>query len=956
MTRLSRVLVDAAAVVAAWGVLLLAENIALGFLWREHFAGAWEISLARHTAVPLAFAGLAPMSLVVTGCWNAAQRAAQGARPAGHVLGAIGAIATGAMAIGISGGRHFHEWAVRAAFVVTLGALGWLLGAHLVPRATRLARSPVLLAVLGLAIAVGAWVTDGYVLYRLYPAFHAAMLVASLLGAGLIGIAFRAGSAPTIGAGASAAVVALIVAACALWTPHALRLLDGATNVRVALVEHGPVLGRAVILEERLRHAGSEPDPQPGVAAAPFAPGEVVRALDWTAHDLVLLSVDALRADHVSAYGYARATTPNIDALARDGVLFERAYCPTPHTSYSVTSMLTGKYMRPLLALGLGEDSETWPQALRRYAWRTAAFYPPAIFFIDEERFTRFEQEHLGFEYAKAEFADPLLREKQVAEYLASAAGDMPLFLWIHFFEPHEPYVPHPDHLFGGGVSPDVDAYDSEIAAADEGIGRVVRLVRDRRPGAIVIVTADHGEEFGEHGGRYHGTTVYEEQVRVPLVIAGPGVRKGLRVESVTQTIDLLPTVLSALGIPRPARIRGRDLGPLLGGDQPTQDSGFALAETDDYALVASGEERLVCERRAAACALYRPRLDPYEHHDLGRDDPARLDALRALLRSVERDHGRYEASAGPVWPEALRRGMQGDADAALDVASLLDDADVAIRRKAAEVCFRLRATAAGSALQRAVARDEDIEVQRWSALALVRMGEPASPVADALLKDASREWRRRAALTAAERGDDRACEEIAGWWGDVVPAQWRESADGEPPRLAIELARAEELLAATAKARCRAAVPALVRALDDVRARPYVADALGAIGDDRARARLLALFATERYVTARPREARALLALGARDWSAPAPEAEARAILRVPAHGDAFRLLVLMSAKDASLEVHGDGLALENSPTGTEVRALELSALGRHQIQLDMRASSGAIIAAWLVPAGPLD
>src|SRR6185437_5465032 len=166
----------------------------------------------------------------------------------------------------------------------------------------------------------------------------------------------------------------------------------------------------------------------------------------------------------------------------------------------------------------------------QRYGWRTAAFYPPAVFFIDEDRFPRFEESHLGFEYAKVEFADPVLREQQVGSYLDGAATDKPLFLWVHFFEPHEPYVVHPEHVFTGGKSADVDAYDSEVATADDGIGRIVRRVEARRPGAIVLVTADHGEEFGEHGGRYHGTTVYEEQVRVPLVVAGPGIAPKTRV------------------------------------------------------------------------------------------------------------------------------------------------------------------------------------------------------------------------------------------------------------------------------------------------------------------------------------------------------------------------------------------------------------------------------------------
>jgi arylsulfatase A-like enzyme len=573
--------------------------------------------------------------------------------------------------------------------------------------------------------------------------------------------------------------------------------------------------------------------------------------------------VDALRADHVGAYGYPRPTTPNIDALARQGAVFDSAYCPTPHTSYSVTSMMTGKYLRPLLSLGLGQDSDTWAEYLRRYGWRTAAFYPPAVFFIDEARFSRFEQEHLGFEYAKIEFADPALREAQVAGYLEGAPTDKPLFLWVHFFEPHEPYVMHPEHVFSGGATADIDAYDSEIATADDGIGRVVRLVRQRRPGAVVIVTADHGEEFGEHGGRYHGTTVYEEQVRVPLVVVGPGVRPGARLSTVVQTIDLLPTALSALGIPRPARLRGRDLGHVLTEAGPNDDPGLALSETDDYSLLASGSDRLVCDRRAGACAMYHPKADPTEQHDIASEAPDRVTHLRAVLRAAERDHGRYESIGGPAWPEALRRGMQGDADAAEDVASLLDDADVIMRRKAAEVCFELDAPAALPGVKRAFARDEDAEVRRWSALALVRLGEPVSPLAAALLHDGQEAWRHPAALAIAERGGGEACDELTGWWAEVVPAAADSRPDGEPLQLSIDLLHARQLLDATVKAHCRGAVGALIRALGDVRARPYVADALGALGDPRARSALSTLVRDESNVTSRQHEVSALRALG---------------------------------------------------------------------------------------------
>jgi hypothetical protein len=811
------------------------------------------------------------------------------------------------------------------------------------------------------------------VLPRLYPAFHDALFVLTLLGAAALAMAARDDQKEPGPVGLVAAgVVAVVLGAGLLTAAKASAAFDRATNLRRVLVEHAPLLGRAVALVVRVRPADAEAASEASAAAladgagtAAPRPSEVPRSLDWTGRDLVLVTVDALRADHVTPYGYARPTTPNLEALARDGALFESAYCPTPHTSYSVTSMMTGKYLRPLLALGIGQDSETWARDLRRYGWRTAGFYPPAVFFIDQTRFAPFESDHLGFEYAKVEFADPALREAQVGAYLAGAPADRPLFLWVHFFEPHEPYVMHPEHPFSGGASADVDAYDSEVATADDGIGRIVRLVRARRPDPVVIVTADHGEEFGEHGGRYHGTTVYEEQVRVPLIVVGPGVRRAARVAPVVQTIDLLPTVLSALGIPRPARVRGRDLGALLATPAAPSDEGFAFAETDDYALVASGADRLVCERRAAACELFRPGDDPREREDRGPAEPARLARLRGLLRSTERDHGRYETSGGSPYPEALRRGLQGEVDAAQDVATLLDDANVTLRRKAAEVCFALHAPATIPELRRAFARDEDDTVRRWAALGLARMGEPALPLGEALLRDPDPDWRRAAALAFGARGDARACDELAaGWaeaWPDAPPVD-ADGGDGEPPRLAIDLASAEERLAATAKARCRGAVPALLRVLGDVRARPYVADALGQIGDDRARGALLAKLADEPYVSTRPHEARALLALGVHDWMGSAPEQD----VAIRASADRSRLIVLLSDASASATASADGRALEPSGSGepsgglteglteASVRAFDrptgdAGSAGR-PVQWTVHTSTGGIVAVWVV------
>jgi arylsulfatase A-like enzyme len=961
---------DAAAVLVSWAVMLLAENVALGVVFHDQFTAAWELVLERRSVIPMVTLSLVPGAMIFVLVWEIAARASEGSAAMRWLLGLLGVLGGAALGYWVSGGRHFASWEVRGPFLAVVATGAGAVAYRGLVAVSALERRPYALGGVGLLLAISGWVADEYVLARLYPAFHVALFVASLFGGGAIAMAMLSASAAGRSPRWFSVGVGLALLLCVARVPAALTAIDHASNVRIALVDHAPMAGRFISVLMRIRPPADTSLPAAGVSPEVT---EVPRSLDWTGRDLLLVSVDALRADHVSAYGYARPTTPNLDALAREGTLFESAYCPTPHTSYSITSMLTGKYLRPLLALGLGSDSETWAMYLRRYGWRTAAFYPPAVFFIDQERFESFEHAQLGFEYAKVEFAAPPLREQQVKGYLDGAPTDRPLFLWVHFFEPHEPYVPQPGHVFEGGPSRDVDLYDGEVATADDGIGRIVRLMRARRPGAVVIVTADHGEEFGEHGGRYHGTTVYEEQVRVPLVVVGPGVRQGARTASVAQTIDLLPTVLSALGIPRPARLRGRDLGPTLAGKGNARgegEAGFALAETDDASLVASGGDRLICERRAAACALYRPKDDPLERKDVADQDRAAFDHLRSTMVGAERDHGRLEGTGAAAFPPALRRGMQGDTDAAADVAGLLDDADVAIRRAAAEVCYGLHADVTRAAVHRALGHDEDDTVRRWSALALERLGEPNHP-AETLATDADVAWRRRAALAFAEQSDPRGCDEIASWWNEIAPTAGGHDADGEPRSIRLELARTEELLAATARARCKGAVAPLVRGLEDVRARPFVADTLGALGDRKAAPPLLEAMANERYMTVRPHEARALLALGVRAW-APPPGSPASADARVQVSrgpGDG-RVLVLLSDPAAALQMSADGAPLPPPPAlasasagepGGEVRAFDLAVpeggaagVARPSVSLQLHASTGTVEGIWMASPGP--
>src|SRR5579883_23539 len=143
--RCERALLDAAAVTAAWGVLLLAENVAVPLLWAQAFSGAWEVSLARHDVVTVAFAVLSPMSLAAVAAWTLAERAARGVRGAARALGGAGAVGAAAVAIGVSGGRHLAPWAVRVPFVLALTAGGWAAGAVLLVRVGRLRDRPTAL-------------------------------------------------------------------------------------------------------------------------------------------------------------------------------------------------------------------------------------------------------------------------------------------------------------------------------------------------------------------------------------------------------------------------------------------------------------------------------------------------------------------------------------------------------------------------------------------------------------------------------------------------------------------------------------------------------------------------------------------------------------------------------------------------------------------------------------------
>jgi HEAT repeat protein len=841
----------ALSVLAAVG-LAFAEVLLTLAVHHRRVASVWELDAGLGAVTPTLLVTAALLGSAGGAVDWILSRPLAVARP---VLTLLLGSAAAAVAWGVGGGRHLASLGARGGFALLVAVLAALSAWALVkPLKGWIETKPKRAAlVIASAIAAAEFV-NATVLVRLYPAFHLGLAAFTLVSAPLVLLRFvdvrRSRGRLDLAWGG----VLVVAALTALAIPRSARKLAHFDNFRLILLEGAPIAGRAVELAALV----APPPPWDDEAACTdpttcfdLAQGvSSSRTLDLRGRDLLLVTIDALRADHVGAYGYGRPTTPNLDRFAREGARFEHAYTPTPHTSYAVTSLMTGKYMRPLLLQGMALDSETWAGLLRTYGYRTAAFYPPAIFFIDGPRFQSFSERALDFEYRWVEFAEGDVRVGQVDRYLAAAPADKRLFAWVHLFGPHEPYEAHAGHDFGDR---DVDRYDAEVAAADVTLGRITKSFLAARPRGVVIITADHGEEFGDHGGRYHGTSVYEEQVRVPLVVWAPEVIRPALIAEPVQLVDLLPTVLSSLDIPRPPRLRGRDLGPLLTGRAPSG-PGLAYSETDEHALFASGSLRLVCARRVGACQLFDVAKDPGEKQDLSAERPAERDALKAKLRELGASHGRYEIGAlraeGKGFPPAIRRALGGDGDAAAEVAELLNDADAAVRRKAAEALFELRRPESAAELRLALGREEDALARAWAALALTRLGQGAPLVAE-LLADRDPRMRRLAALAFAEAGDRRGEDILVEWWRDSAARDYE---------------RSRQILRVFGELRTKDAVWPLVQSLDDVRLRPYIARALAKIGQEEARGPLLRALGEERLQSTRTALVEALVELGAEE------------------------------------------------------------------------------------------
>lgn len=302
--------------------------------------------------------------------------------------------------------------------------------------------------------------------------------------------------------------------------------------------------------------------------------------------DFILISIDTVRADRVGHLGYKKnPTTPQWDRAASTGISFERAYTPYPTSNLAYSSLFTSR--RPdecpqYLAASGGSDDRTIAEILRDRGYRTiavTAFEPPHL--GPKAAFSTFKTGFTEFETNGAEKgpSDAQRIADRVIEALENERSDgPPIFMWVQIFDPHAEYVSWPNFFFGHDKA---SRYDSELANADAALGRIFAAVAGRSPRkAFVAVHSDHGEAFGDHGFDYHNSSLYDEQIRVPWTLHHPDLSP-MRIRETVSLVDLLPTMLTLLGIDDPQKERraGRDLAPLLLGlRRDEKDGGYAGA------------------------------------------------------------------------------------------------------------------------------------------------------------------------------------------------------------------------------------------------------------------------------------------------------------------------------------------------------------------------------------------
>jgi arylsulfatase A-like enzyme/Flp pilus assembly protein TadD len=306
--------------------------------------------------------------------------------------------------------------------------------------------------------------------------------------------------------------------------------------------------------------------------------------------NIILITLDTVRADRMGFLGSQRGLTPNLDALASQSVVFTRAYAQVPLTAPSHATILTGTYPQfhqvKDFQVPLGKDLPFAPEILRNNGYRTAAFIGAMVLDPGVGLARGFDR---GFDIYDAGFhqVNPgedryRSQERRGGEVVDRALAWLqehprgPFFIWVHLYDAHDPYDPPEPYKSKYAAAP----YDGEIAYADSAVGKLLSQLRARGlyEGAVIAVMADHGESLGDHGEDFHGFFLYDETIRVPLTIKLPGGGSaGKRIENRVELVDVLPTILQAAGVAVPQAVQGESL---LGMMKPAPAESTSAAAT----------------------------------------------------------------------------------------------------------------------------------------------------------------------------------------------------------------------------------------------------------------------------------------------------------------------------------------------------------------------------------------
>jgi arylsulfatase A-like enzyme/Tfp pilus assembly protein PilF len=474
--------------------------------------------------------------------------------------------------------------------------------------------------------------------------------------------------------------------------------------------------------------------------------------------NVILVTLDTVRADRMGFLGSKRGLTPNLDALAHQSVVFERAYSQAPLTPVSHAAILTGTYPQFHLVHNfgnmLGKSLPYLPDLLRSRGYRTAAFVSSIIldpwsgFAPGFER--GFDVYDAGFHHQKRGESRYGSIQRRAADTLARALpwleknGQGRFFLWIHLWDAHDPYDPPEPFRSRLPNAP----YDADIAYLDAEFGKIVASLKAQGlyDKTLVATMSDHGEALGDHGEKTHGVFLYDETIRVPLLFKLPGEKfAGQRVKARVSLLDVAPTILDLTLGEMPSVTQGQSLVPMMGVKLPAADR-TSFAESQ-YTQDGFGWSALKALRtgnflyvKAPQQELYDVTIDPAEKQNLAATNKA---ATARYSTQVDEFVKRTSASASAVSESALdpkdiekltalgyvaanrpvsRSGSMVDPKTKIEVANKLHDANIAIGENRLEAALGL--------LQRVVASDPQIySAQYYLGVAYARLRNFAKAV-----------------------------------------------------------------------------------------------------------------------------------------------------------------------------------------------------------------------------------